>query len=356
MWDIKTQLRKINGSSERYTFQMETQNQLGEVSVVAHQYDNSLTTPEMGLNKLNTKQIMQLPVALGESDVLKTVQMLPGVNMGNEGMAGISVRGGSPDQTLIMLDNVPVYNINHLFGFFSVFNSLAINDVTLIKGAIPARYGGRLSSILDISMKEGNKNEHIQMLEIGTMSGKGSAEGPLFKGKGSYMVSGRRTWLDLPLLAYFLIEESDSRVGYNFWDINGKINVKLSSKDHLYSSFYTGRDVFHVGAYNNKENTRFDYRFSWGNFTSSFRWNHLFSDKLFMNLTLYNSNYIYDKSSESLPQDDSNVDDWKEKHRSSLNDFCLKMEFDYSLNANHRLVWRQLVQQSISARKYKVKL
>ncbi|MFA9390082.1 MAG: carboxypeptidase-like regulatory domain-containing protein [Prolixibacteraceae bacterium] len=319
------------------TIHLKSNNELDEVVVQSETYERQLAAPEMGINKLNARQIQRMPVILGESDVLKAVQMLPGVNAGNEGMSGISVRGGSPDHTLILLDGVPVYNVNHLFGYFSVFNSQAIHDVNLIKGAIPARYGGRLTSVLDIRMKEGDKSKHRQQLNIGTLAVSGIAEGPLWQGKGSYMISGRRTWFDLPLRLYFMIDDASSRLGYYFQDINGKINYQFSSKDRVYLSFYSGDDQYYMSSEQHDSDAKYKYGFSWGNSTGSFRWNHLFSQRLFMNMTLYNSYYAYTKKTESLPNEESDDFGYLERYRSNLNDVALKADFDYGLSTAHHI-------------------
>ncbi len=317
---------------------LKTNNLVEEVSVQATRNEQQLRNPEMGLNRLNAKQIETMPVFLGESDVLKAVQMLPGVSQGGEGTSGISVRGGSPDQTLILLDDVPVYNVNHLFGYFSVFNSQAIHDVTLLKGMVPARYGGRLSSVLDISMKEGNNQQFKATASIGTLAAKGTIEGPIVKGRGSYMLSVRKTWPDLPVRLYYHYAEPSWRVLYGFYDLNGKVNWRFSENDRVYLSFYSGLDGFSNSANYREETTKSLYTFEWGNYTTSLRWNHVFNPRLFSNFTAYYSRYSYSNENRIDPKKpDENEQSWHEKYTSTLEDFCLKGDFDYRPDSRNTL-------------------
>ncbi len=315
---------------------LSSDNVLSEVTVTESRRQYFLSGVQMGENRLTAREIENLPVVLGETDVLKAIQSLPGVNAGNDGTAGISVRGGSPDQTLILLDEVPVYNVNHLFGYFSVFNNDAIKEANLIKGTIPAQYGGRLSSVLDIRMKEGNLKEHTGKASLSTLSGKYTIEGPIIKGKASYMLSGRATWLDLPLRLYFYLTDNDMKVYYSFWDLNGKANFEFSNSDRLFVSFYGGNDEFFVG---NEEgnyfagNSNTKYQFSWGNYTASARWNHIFNSKLFSNLTAYFSRYNYSHLYEMKSTSDTlNIDTY-----SSLADASLKYDFDYYPDNAHKI-------------------
>jgi outer membrane cobalamin receptor len=219
-------------------------------------------------------------------DVLKALQLLHGVQSGGEGQSGLYVRGGSPDQNLILMDGVPIYNASHLFGFFSVFNADAIKDVKLIKGGFPARYGGRLSSVIDISMKDGHKSEYHGNVSIGVVSSKATIEGPIKEDKTSFLVSARRTYLDIlarPLIKEsFQQEGSDGVVGYYFYDLNAKIHHKISDKNQLFFSVYNGRDKF----YFEEEYEADGYRdvsesdLAWGNNIIATRWNHLWTPKL----------------------------------------------------------------------------
>lgn len=292
--------------------------------------------------------LKKVPALMGEVDVLKALQLTPGVKSGGEGQSGIYVRGGGPDQNLILLDGVPVYNVSHLFGFFSVFNADAIKDIKLIKGGYPARYGGRLSSVLEINMKEGNINEIKGTASLGLISSKLMLEGPINKGKTSFLVSGRRTYLDI--LARPLIKRNFSKdnregvLGYYFYDLNAKINHKFSDKDRIYLSTYTGTDRFYFES-EEKESTQvrtnLDYNnndINWGNFTSALRWNHIVNPKLFMNTTLIYSDYRLGtgiefgerKSGEKVPFRETGLN-----YLSGIEDYGAKIDFDYSPNTRH---------------------
>lgn len=255
---------------------------LDEVVVTAKSNQRSLSSPQMGLEKLSTREIRNIPVLLGERDVLKTIQLLPGIKSAGDGNAGFFVRGGAADQNLILLDEAPVYNASHLLGFFSTFNSDAIKDISVYKAGMPAQYGGRLSSVLDIKMNDGNNQEYDVSGGIGLISSKLNIEGPIQKDKSSFLVSGRRTYVDM-----FLKLSSDSTINNNtlyFYDLNAKMNYQLGSKDRLYLSAYFGQDKLGVGD---------NFGLKWGNGTGTIRWNHIFSNKLFSNTSLIFSNYNY---------------------------------------------------------------
>lgn len=289
-------------------------------------------------------QIKKIPALLGEVDVLKALQLLPGVQSGGEGQSGLYVRGGSPDQNLILLDGTPVYNASHLFGFFSVFNADAIKDVKLIKGGFPARYGGRLSSVLEINMKEGNKKKFGGNASIGLVSSKLTLEGPIGSSeKTSYIISGRRTYIDLllrPIIKKQFSEDgSEGNTGYFFYDLNGKINHKFSDRDKLYLSFYRGKDKFY---YSEKEKDglvkdEIKNNLNWGNLTSAMRWNHVIQPKLFMNITGTYSRYrlgtgaFYGTEFESASvKDEISLD-----YTSGITDIALKADFDYTPTPDH---------------------
>ena len=255
---------------------------LKEVVVTATEEDQNVSTVQMSVEQLDMSTIEKLPSLLGEVDVLRSIQLLPGVTSVGEGAAGFNVRGGSIDQNLVILDEAPVFNSSHLFGFFSVFNPDAVKGVKLYKGGIPARYGGRLSSILDVRMKEGNNQQFEMQGGIGTIFSRLSVEAPLVKDKSSFLLAGRRSYIDV-LAAPFLNEDLDG-TKLNFYDLTLKTNYRFSDKDQIFLSGYLGRDVFAPGN---------DAGFSWGNATTTLRWNHLFTDKLFANLTLYYSDYDY---------------------------------------------------------------
>jgi hypothetical protein len=243
-------------------------NQLSEVVVNAERKDENVVSAQMGVQKLNVKEINSIPVLFGERDILKTLQLLPGIKSAGEGNSGFYVRGGSTDQNLILLDEAPVYNASHLLGFFSTFNSDAIKDVTVYKGGMPAQYGGRLASVLDIKMNDGNKKDYTVEGGIGLIASRLKVEGPFKKDKSSFMISGRRTYADT-----FLAFSSDSSIKNNtlyFYDLNAKANYQIDDKNTLYLSGYFGRDRLGLGK---------TFGFEWGNATSTLRWNHLFSNR-----------------------------------------------------------------------------
>ncbi len=257
-------------------------NSLGEVVVTSQRKNDNITKLDMGVQKLDTKDIQNIPVIFGEKDVLKTIQLLPGIKSAGEGSSGFNVRGGAVDQNLILLDEATVYNASHLMGFFSVFNSDAIKDITVYKGNEPAEYGGRLSSALDIKMNDGNDKKIGVSGGIGLISSRLTVEGPLITDKGSFIVSARRTYADL-----FLKLSKDTTLNkaqLYFYDLNAKANYKLDAKNRIFLSGYFGKDVLGLG------NT---FGINWGNSTGTFRWNHLFSDRLFSNTSLIASNYEY---------------------------------------------------------------
>ncbi|HEX3933983.1 MAG TPA: TonB-dependent receptor, partial [Puia sp.] len=256
--------------------------QLQEVVVSANRNSNNVSKPLMGVQKLSVTEIRDIPVIFGEKDILKTIQLLPGVQSAGDGNSGFYVRGGSIDQNLILLDGATVYDPSHLLGFFSVFNSDAIKDVTLYKGAIPAEYGGRLSSVLDVKMNDGNSKDYSASGGIGLIDSRLTVEGPIHKDDGSFIVSARRTYADL-----FLKLSKDTNTNRNslyFYDLNAKANYKLGEKDHLYLSGYFGQD--HLGISNS-------FDLTYGNSTGTLRWNHILNSKLFSNTSLIYSKYNY---------------------------------------------------------------
>lgn len=259
------------------------------VVVTARKRDNNVKTAQMGKITLPIEQIKSVPAFLGEVDLLKVVQLLPGVRNAGEGSAGIYVRGGGPDQNLIMLDDAIVYNTGHLFGFFSIFNADAIKNVSLIKGGMPAQYGGRLSSVLDISMKEGN-NQQLQVEGgIGLIASRFSIQGPIKKNKSSFIVSARRTYIDALVKPFIGKDNQFHGSGYYFYDLNAKVNYTFGEKDHVYLSGYFGRDVFDFS--NARQSLKVDI--PWGNATGTLRWNHVFNKKLFANTTAVFNNYNF---------------------------------------------------------------
>lgn len=284
---------------------------LNEIVVTAEEEDQNVSTVQMSVENLDMGTIQRLPALLGEVDVLRSIQLLPGVTSVGEGAAGFNVRGGSIDQNLVILDEAPVFNSSHLFGFFSVFNPDAVKGVKLYKGGIPARYGGRLSSILDVRMREGNNKQFEVQGGIGTIFSRLSVEAPIVKDKSSFLLAGRRSYIDV-LAAPFLGDDL-SGTKLNFYDLTLKTNYKFSDKDQVFLSGYLGRDVFAPGD---------QAGFSWGNTTSTLRWNHLFNDRLFSNLTLYYSDYDY---AINFGEDDEDAFDWD----ASIVNFSAKPEFSY---------------------------
>jgi len=292
---------------------------LKEVEVTGRK-DEHVKNTEMGTISLSMAQIKTLPVLFGEVDVLKTLQLLPGVQSAGEGSAGFYVRGGGPDQNLVLLDDATVYNTGHLFGFFSVFNSDAIKDVTLIKGGAPANYGGRLSSVVDVTMKEGNMKEYHAEGGVGIIASRLTLQGPIKKDKGSFMIAGRRTYIDV--LARPFVKALKTS-GYYFYDLNLKANYKLGTKDRLYLSGYMGVDKF---KFQNPRGT-FKADIPWGNKTATLRWNHQFNDKLFMNTTAVYNDYNF---ASNFTQATFGV-----KIASGIKDYNIKTDLDYYPGNHH---------------------
>lgn len=273
---------------------------LEEVVVTAEKRDQNLTSTDMGVEKLNMKHISKIPVLFGEKDVLKTIQLLPGISTASEGGSGFSVRGGSIDQNLILLDEATIYSASHLMGFFSIFNSDAIKDMTIYKGGIPANYGGRAASVLDISMREGNMKSFTASGGIGLISSRLTLEGPLTKDKASFMLAGRRSYADLIAKGAGMI---DSDTDLYFYDVNAKVNYKINDNNRVFLSAYLGKDDFGVD----------DLGMDWGNTTGTIRWNHLFSPKLFSNTTFIYSEYDYGFNLGDDGSMASGINDWNFK-------------------------------------------
>ena len=315
---------------------------MAEVSVTAQRMDKTLVNGVMpGIYYLSARNIELAPALLGESDALKSIQLLPGVKSGNEGTSGINVRGGSHDQNLILLDGVPVYNTNHLFGYLSTFNTDAIREIRFYKGGIPSRYGGRLSSVVDVAMKEGNSKEAGGEVGLNPVSGRLMLEGPLKKEVASFMISGRRSWLDIPLRAGQWISGNMETLGYAFYDLNAKINWIINPRNRVFLSHYQGRDGYFV---NTKDSASTDrYSFNWGNFTSVARWNLVLSPRLFMNTSAYHSLYRFREAFENVREEKTG------QHTSSgLEEYSLKGDFDCSLTGHAVKFGYQVSWQSFS--------
>lgn len=298
---------------------------LSEVVVFSKRRDANVRNAQMGKIDLSVNQIKNIPAFLGEVDVLKAVQLLPGVQNAGEGNAGFYVRGGGPDQNLILLDDAVVYNTGHLFGFFSIFNSDAIKNVSLIKGGMPAQYGGRLSSVLDVSMKDGNMNKFQADGGLGLIASRFSLQGPLKKDKASFMVSARRTYIDALVKPFVKKSSNFYGSGYYFYDMNAKINYRFSDKDRLYLSGYFGRDVF---TFKNAEQS-FKANIPWGNSTATLRWNHIFTPKLFANTTVVYNDYHF---SFGAAQNTFEVN-----LSSGIKDGNAKIDFDYYPSGQHKI-------------------
>lgn len=296
-----------------------------DVVVKGKRRDNNVKTAQMGKIDLSMEAVKALPVIFGEVDILKTLQLLPGVRNAGEGNSGFYVRGGGPDQNLIILDDAVVYNTGHLFGFFSVFNADAIKNVSLYKGGMPAQYGGRLSSVVDISMKDGNMNKTQVDAGIGLIASRISIQGPIKKNKASYMVSARRTYIDA--LTKPAIKKSSAFYGsgYYFYDLNAKMNFILSEKDRIYISGYLGKDVFN---FNNAERS-FKTNIPWGNSTATLRWNHIFNRKLFSNTSLVYNDY---KFTFAASQNNFSIN-----LSSGIKDINIKSDFDYYPLPKHKV-------------------
>ena len=296
-----------------------------EVVVSSKKRDANVKSAQMGKFTLPIEQIKSVPAFLGEVDLLKTIQFLPGVRNAGEGSAGIYVRGGGPDQNLILLDDAPVYNTGHLFGFFSIFNADAIKNVTLIKGGMPAQYGGRLSSVLDVSMKEGNNQKMEVDAGIGLIASRLSIQGPLKKNKSSFILSGRRTYVDALTKPFIKSTSQFKGSGYYFYDLNAKVNYAFSDKDRIYLSGYFGRDVFDF--VNGKQNLNINI--PWGNATGTVRWNHVFNNRLFGNTTAIYNDYNF---SFNAIQNDFEI-----KLASGIRDLSIKQDFDLYPYTGHKL-------------------
>lgn len=301
-------------------------NQLEEVEVVAKKNEAISQDVQMSKIDIPIEKIKEIPALFGEKDVLKVLQLMPGVQKGSEGSSGFYVRGGGPDQNLIILDDATVYNAFHLFGFFSLFNGDALKSVELTKGGFPARYGGRLSSVLDMQMKDGNKEKITGEGGIGLISSRLTLEGPIIKNKCSFLVSGRRTYIDA--LIYPFLPET-TKVGYYFYDFNAKINYVINDKDRLYLSGYFGQDKFYLRL--KDQNSKTNAGLDWGNATTTARWNHLFSSKLFANTSLIFTDYKLQISTETKdPFNDFNL-----RYTSGIRDYVVKTNFDYIPNPQH---------------------
>src|SRR5688572_1149458 len=333
-------------SNQEQNFSLTASTNLKTVEIVGTREEEIRESTRMSTISVPIAQIKTLPALFGEVDVLKTLQLLPGVQSGGEGSTGLYVRGGSPDQNLILLDGTPVYNASHLFGFFSVFNADALNNVELIKGGFPARYGGRLSSVIDINVKEGDANKFGGEGSIGLVASRLTIEGPIIKDKTSFIVSGRRTYIDAlasPLIR--VTTDGDERAGYYFYDLNAKINHKINEKNRIYLSTYSGSDKAHAesryrnGPPSSEDYTEDNFRLRWGNITTALRWNSILTKKLFSNVTATFSQYKFliqaDSKETYRISDSTQTQFYYSEYRSGIRDFALKVDFDFIPNPSH---------------------
>jgi len=297
----------------------ETIKQIDEVVITGEKKDRNVESLQMSMAKLQVKMLKKLPSFMGEVDIIKSITLLPGIQNGGEGSSGLYVRGGGPDENLMILDEAPVYNASHLLGFFSVFNSDAIKDVQVYKGGIPAEYGGKASSVIDIRMKDGNSQQFGMSGGIGNISSRLTIEGPIIKDKWSFIVSGRRTYADYLGRLLGLAQLKNNQL--YFYDLNLKTNVVLNDNNRLYFSAYTGDDYFKAGE---------SIYLRWGNLTATARWNHLFSGKVFSNTSLIFSRYNYNLG---VPVASANQFDWT----SQIRDYNFKEDFSWYLNSKNKL-------------------
>lgn len=298
---------------------------VSEVEVSSERADKNVSSTTMGAVKLDMEEIKKIPAFLGEVDILKTIQLLPGVKSAGDGNTGSYVRGGGPDQNLILLDEAVVYNASHLLGFFSVFNGDAIKNVNLIKGGMPAQYGGRLASVLDISMKEGNNKAYHAQGGIGIVSSRLTIEGPIKKDTSSFIVSGRRTYIDVLARPFAKKDSPLKKSGAYFYDLNAKVNYRLSDKDRIFLSGYFGRDILNFS----DNASQFHLNIAWGNATGVVRWNHLFSNKLFMNVSGIFSDYNFSFGAEQSG--------FEFKLFSGIRDWNAKVDFGYYPTVRHEV-------------------
>ncbi len=295
------------------------------IVISAKRRDANVKNAQMGKLDLSINQVKSIPAFLGEVDILKTIQLLPGIQSAGEGSSGLYVRGGGPDQNLILLDDAVVYNTGHLFGFFSIFNGDAIKNASLIKGGMPAQYGGRLSSVLDIAMKDGNNKNFQVEGGIGLIASRISVQGPIKKNKASFIISARRTYADALAKPFIKKTSAFNGSGYYFYDLNAKVNYKFSEKDHLYLSGYFGKDQFDF--VNGKQSLK--VHIPWGNATGTLRWNHVFNNRLFSNTTAVYNDYNFNFG--------ANQNNFEINLKSGIKDWNLKQDFDLYPFSRHKV-------------------
>jgi hypothetical protein len=321
------EIKKVSLNADlQYNFELTPRYTTEQAVIISSKKrDANVKNAQMGKLDLSMNQVKAIPAFLGEVDVMKTIQLLPGVQSAGEGSSGLYVRGGGPDQNLILLDDAVVYNTGHLFGFFSIFNGDAIKNTSLIKGGMPAQYGGRLSSVLDIAMKEGNDKEFQVEGGIGLIASRLSIQGPVKKNKASFIISARRTYIDALVKPFLNEDNAFNGSGYYFYDLNAKINYKFSEKDRIYLSGYFGKDKFD---FVNAEQS-LNVHIPWGNGTGTFRWNHVFNNRLFSNTTLVYNDYNFNFG--------ASQNNFEINLRSGIRDWNMKQDFDLYPSTNHRV-------------------
>lgn len=317
---------------------LEPQGQLDEIVVLGERSETGLNAVQMGAMDVPLAIIKSTPALLGEADVMKTIQMLPGVQSGTEGMAGIHVRGGGPDENLILLDGVPLYNVDHMFGFFSVFTPESVKKVSLYKGSFPARFGGRLSSVIDVRTNDGDMRNYHGMLGIGLISSKFQFEGPIKKDKTSFNISGRRSYLDLVAKPFM---PKDDQFAYYFYDFNAKLNHRFSDRSRLFLSFYNGRDQM-SSVFKDEGSDYFSedkMKLKWGNLSSSLRWNYQITPKLFSNTTLAYTQYRFkaDTKTKDKTFQHNMENSYGSEYNSGINDLAANFDFDYHPSPAHQV-------------------
>ena len=321
---------------------MKDNNMLQEVVIVSDKAESGVMATQMGASEIPMTQIKNTPSILGEADVMKAIQLMPGVQAGMEGSAGLYVRGGGPDQNLILLDGVPVYNVDHLLGFFSVFTPEAVKKVTLFKSSFPARFGGRLSSVIDVRTNDGDMKNYHGVVSVGLLTSKINFEGPIIKNRTSFNISARRSYIDL-LAKPFM--PKDEKYSYYFFDVNAKINHKFSDRSRLFLSAYNGKDHFMTKYddtyYGDEDKYRDGGKMNWGNTIVSGRWNYIFNNKLFSNTTVAFNNYKFDVSTFTKNEIHTNNqitwNRYKADYKSGIRDWSAQIDFDYNPIPTHHV-------------------
>ena len=318
---------------------MQDNNQLEEVVIVSDKAEAGITATQMGAQEIPIAQIKNTPSILGEADVMKTIQLMPGVQAGVEGSAGLYVRGGGPDQNLILLDGVPVYNVDHLFGFFSVFTPEAVKKVTLFKSSFPARFGGRLSSVVDVRSNDGDMKKYHGTLSVGLLSSKIQLEGPIIRDKTSFNISARRSYIDLIAKPFM---PKDDKISYYFYDINAKINHKFSDRSRLFLNFYNGKDSYYFKTTDSSSSMYKDkMSLNWGNTIATARWNYIFNQKLFSNTTVAYNKYRMDANSTVYTKtnliESISESNYHSNYHSGICDWSYLIDFDYNPTPTHRI-------------------